>query len=140
MAYSPKTQKNDNNIEEFLNTIEDEQKKEASIKLLKFFREKTNEKGKMWGDSIIGFGEFHYVTKSKCEADWFRVGFSPRKNYISLYIVPYLKEQEEIIKDIGKAKVGKSCINIKKLDDINLDVFEKLVNISMKKDLSNYGN
>lgn len=139
MAYTPKTQKNNTNPLEFLNSLEDSRKKEDSLELLKFFQEKTNEKGNMWGESIIGFGEFHYKTKSNCESDWFRVGFSPRKSYISLYVVPYLKEQEKLIKRIGKAKVGKSCINIKTIDDIDLKILEKLITLSMNKDMSNYG-
>lgn len=83
MAYTPKTQKNNTNPLQFLNSFEDSQKKEDSLKLLKFFQEKTNEEGNMWRESIIGFGEFHYKTKSNY--DWFRVGFSPRKSYLSLY-------------------------------------------------------
>lgn len=139
MAYTPKTQKNNTNPIEFLNSLEDSQKKEDSLKLLKFFQEKTNEEGNMWGESIIGFGEFHYKTISNCESDWFRVGFSPRKSYISLYVVPYLEEQQELIKHIGKVKVGKSCINVKTIDDIKLEILEKLITISMNKDMSNYG-
>ena len=139
MAYTPKTQKNNSDVEDFLNSISNEERKKDSFFILDFLRKHTGEEGKMWGNSIVGFGEFHYKTKSNCEGNWFKVGFSPRKDYLALYIVPYIEEQEELIKKIGKAKVGKSCINVKKIEDIDINIFKKLVLISIKKDMSNYG-
>ncbi len=135
MAYEIKTKVNNSDVDKFINSITDEQRKIDSIEILEFMRKHTKEEGKMYGTSIVGFGNYSYKTKSYCVGEWFKVGFSPRKNYLSIYIVPYLEEQEELIKDIGKAGIGKSCINVKKLSDINLKILEKLVKISMKKEM-----
>lgn len=132
MAYEIKTKINEKDVDKFVESIENEQRRDDSREVLEFLRKHTKEKSKMWGENIVGFGDYHYKTKSGCEGDWFLVGFSPRKNYLSLYISPYLEEKAELIKNIGKAKTGKSCINVKKLSDLNLKTFEKLVKLSMK--------
>lgn len=133
MGYEIKTKVNDNNVEDFVNSIEDTQRKKDALEILSFMRKHTGEKGRMYGTSIVGFGNYKYETKSKCSGEWFAVGFSPRKNYLGIYIVPYIKEQEELIKKIGKAKVGKSCINVSKLENIDLKILEKLIDLSMSK-------
>lgn len=128
-----KTRPNDSDIDKFLDSVDDEKRKEDSKKIFELMKKWTDEKPKMWGDSIVGFGEYHYRYESGREGDWFIVGFSPRKNYFSIYIVPYIEEQEKLMKDLGKFKAGKSCINVKRLEDIDLKVVENLVKISMKK-------
>jgi hypothetical protein len=82
----------------------------------------------MWGESIIGFGSYHYKSeRSRQEGDWPLVGFSPRKAAISLYVYTGLKEHEHLLKDLGKFKMGKACIYVKKLSDINKEVLGKLI-------------
>jgi hypothetical protein len=91
-------------------------------------RDFTGYEPKMWGPSIIGFGSYHYKSeKSRQEGDWPLIGFSPRKAAISLYVYTGAKEHEYLLKDLGKFKMGKACIYVKKLSDINQDVLRKLM-------------
>jgi hypothetical protein len=135
MAYEIKTKVNDNNVKSFLNSVEDPKRKEDSLKIYQFINKLTNWKPKMYGDNIVGYGNYSYLTKSGCKGDWFNIGFSPRKNYLAIYIVPYLDESEELLKKIGKAKCGKSCINVTKLENIDLKILEKLIKLSIKKSI-----
>ena len=80
----------------------------------------------MWGPSMIGFGSFHYISKSKCEADWFKIGFSPRKAKISLYISMNADEFEADLTELGKHTRGKGCIYANKLEDIDMSVLERM--------------
>jgi hypothetical protein len=137
MVYEIKTKVNDSNVDEFLDKIEDEKRREECFKVLDLMKKATKEEPFIYGSSIIGFVKYSYVSKSNCKGDFFKVGFSPKKNYLALYIVPYIKEQEELIKKIGKAKVGKSCINVNSLEDIDLKILEKLVKLSVKAKVSN---
>lgn len=129
-----KTKVNDNNVYEFIeNYCNDNQKKIDSYNLITFFEEITGYKAKMWGSSIIGFGSYHYKSeRSSQEGDWPIVGFSPRKNAISLYVYSGTKKQDELIKGLGKYKMGKSCIYIKSLHDINLEVLKEIILESIK--------
>jgi len=124
-----KTKQNSANVSEFINLFADsEQKRKDSFELLKLMQEFTGYEPKMWGPSIIGFGSYHYKSeKSRQEGDWPLVGFSPRKAAISLYVYTGAKEHEYLLKDLGKFKMGKACIYVKKLSDINQDVLKKLV-------------
>ena len=81
----------------------------------------------MWGDSIVGFGNYHYKYKSGREGDWFLTGFSPRKQNLTLYIMAGFSGYDNLLKDLGKYKTGKSCLYINKLEDVNLDVLRELV-------------
>lgn len=125
-----KTKQNDADVNEFIKTFADtEQKRNDSFELLKLLEDFTGYEPKMWGDSIIGFGSYHYKSeRSRQEGDWLLVGFSPRKSAISLYVYSGCAGQEELLKDLGKFKMGKSCIYIKKLTDINQEVLKKIVN------------
>lgn len=116
-------------IKSFANT---EQKQKDSIELLKIMQEFTGFEPKMWGPSIIGFGSYHYKSdRSKQEGDWPLVGFSPRKAAISLYVFTGRKEHEYLLKDLGKFKMGKACIYIKRLSDINLEVLKEIMRVSI---------
>jgi hypothetical protein len=96
-------------------------------------QEATGCEAKMWGDSMIGFGKYHYKSeRSKQEGDWFLVGFSPRKAAISLYVYSGCDEQELLLSQLGKYKMGKACIYIKKLTDIHVDVLVKIMHSSLK--------
>lgn len=124
-----KTKPHDADVREFINAFADtDQKKKDSFELLKLMHELTGFEPKMWGASIIGFGQYHYKSeRSRQEGDWPLVGFSPRKTAISLYVYSGCSGQEELLKDLGKFKMGKGCIYVKKLSDINQEVLKKLM-------------
>ena len=128
MVYEPKTKVNNVDVGEFLNAVEDIQKREDSSKLLDMFTRITGEPAKMWGSSIVGFGSYHYKTAS-CEGDWMRTGFSPRKWALSIYVMPgyAFDKMPEYLDKLWKFKAGKSCLNIKKLEDIDMNILEKIV-------------
>jgi len=128
-----KTQKTNASVTDFLDTIEDEQKRQDSYELLKIFTEVTKEKPVMWGSSIVGFGLYHYKSeRSKQEGDWPISGFSPRKQNLTIYIMYGFSKSQELLKKIGKHKIsGGSCLYIKRLSDINIDVLKELIKISV---------
>lgn len=117
-------------IESFANT---ERKKQDSYELIKMMQEVSGEPPKMWGPTMIGFGKYHYKSnRSKQEGDWFVIGFSPRKAAISLYVYSGTEKQDELLKSLGKYKMGKACIYVNKLADINLDVLKQMMIDSIK--------
>jgi hypothetical protein len=122
-----KTQKTDANVEDFLHGVDHQTRREDSLTLLKLIRGITGDPGFMWGSSIVGFGDFTYTNTTKKEYQWFKTGFSPRKNSLTLYIMDGFEGYDEIRSRLGKHKTGKSCLYINKLADINLDVLEELI-------------
>ncbi|HSN65768.1 MAG TPA: DUF1801 domain-containing protein [Fusibacter sp.] len=124
-----KTKQNDADVIEFINTFaESEQRKKDSFELLKIMQEFTGYEPKMWGPTMIGFGSYHYKSeRSAQEGDWLLVGFSPRKAAISLYVYTGSPKHEHLLKDLGKFKMGKACIYINKLSDINIDALKNLM-------------
>jgi len=124
-----KTKQNNADIAEFINSFADtEQKRVDSFELIKLMQDFTGFEPKMWGPSIIGFGSYHYKSeRSRQEGDWPLVGFSPRKAAISLYVYTGTKEHEYLLEDLGKYKMGKACIYIKRLSDINQETLKKLM-------------
>lgn len=124
-----KTKENNSDVEAFIvAATETEQRRMDCIDLLKLMENWTGFKPKMWGGSIIGFGKYHYKSeRSKQEGDWPLVGFSPRKAAISLYVYSGCAGQEQLLADLGKFKMGKACMYVKKLADIKLDVLQKIV-------------
>jgi len=124
-----KTKQNNADINEFVNSFADtEEKRKDSFELIKLMREFTGHEPKMWGSSIIGFGSYHYKSeRSRQEGDWPLIGFSPRKAAISLYVYTGAKEHEHLLEGLGKFKMGKACIYIRKLSDINQDVLRKVM-------------
>lgn len=137
-----KTQKNDANVIDFIHSyVDNKQKLEDSLNLLKFFQKVTGFEPKMWGETIIGFGDYHYKSdRSSQEGDWLLVGFSPRKAAISLYVYSGMPEHEYLLENLGKFKMGKACIYVKKLSDIDLDVLKELINTTITFLKSRYGN
>jgi hypothetical protein len=129
-----KTKQNDADVHEFINSFANtEQKKQDSFELLKLMEKVSDCKPKMWGDSIIGFGQYHYKSeRSSQEGDWPLIGFSPRKTAISLYVYSGCAGQEELLKDLGKFKMGAACIYVKKLSDINQEPLKKLMKSTIK--------
>ena len=124
-----KTKQNDAGVHEFINSFADtEQRRKDSFEILKLMQDVTGYEPKMWGGSIIGFGQYHYKSeRSRQEGDWPLVGFSPRKAAISLYVYSGCAGQDELLKDLGKFKMGKACIYIKKFSDINQEALKKLI-------------
>jgi len=124
-----KTKQTTADVIEFINSFADtEQKRRDSLELLRLMQDFTGFEPKMWGSSIIGFGSYHYKSeRSRQEGDWPLVGFSPRKAAISLYVFTGAKEHEYLLDGLGKFKMGKACIYVKKLSDINQDALRKLM-------------
>jgi hypothetical protein len=124
-----KTKQTNADVSEFINAFADsDQKKEDSFKLIKLMKDFTGFEPRMWGPSIIGFGSYHYKSeRSSQEGDWPLVGFSPRKAAISLYVFTGAKGHEHLLEGLGKFTMGKACIYIKKLSDINQDVLKNLM-------------
>lgn len=127
----PKTKKNDGDVIAFLNGVEPEKKRQDAFAILELMEEVTGEKAVMWGASIIGFGSYSYKYETGREGDWMLVGFSPRKQNISLYIMPGFEHYQSLLDDLGKHKTGKSCLYIKKTEDIDMDVLRDLVKQSV---------
>ena len=133
-----KTKVNDASVQDFIETVDGDQKKKDSFELLEIFERLTGEKPKMWGASIVGFGQYHYKSeKSRQEGDWMLTGFSPRKQSISFYLtLAGFEKYADLLDTLGKHKVGKGCLYINKLSDIDRNVLEKLISVSfidMKK-------
>lgn len=126
-----KTQPNNSNVNAFLDSVAEDKKRADSFKLLKIMQEITNESPKMWGSSIIGFGNYHYKYESGREGDFFIVGFSPRKQNLTLYIMPGFERYEKLMADLGKYKTGKSCLYIKSLDDVDMKILKELISDSV---------
>ncbi|MBN1580130.1 MAG: DUF1801 domain-containing protein [Anaerolineae bacterium] len=126
-----KTQKNEASVEAFLTRVADETKRQDSFALLDLMREITGDEPAMWGDSIVGFGRYHYKYASGRENDWFQVGFSPRKQNLTLYIMSGFSAYDALLANLGKHKTGKSCLYIKRLADVDLDVLRELITQSV---------
>ena len=101
--------------------------------LLAMMKKITRQEPKMWGSSIVGFGSFHYKSeRSKQEGDWFMTGFSPRKQNLTIYIIPGFAQYGELLKKLGKYKTSVSCLYINKLADVDQKILTELVSISYK--------
>ena len=114
-------------VSEYLGSVEDVRRKEALV-LINLIGKVTGEKARLWGSGpIVGFGKYSYRRKnSKEDLEWFRVGFALRKGKISIYLTCDL-EKEPLVRELGKCSWGKGCLYVKRLDDIDLDVLEKLI-------------
>lgn len=130
-----KTRQSEASVMDFLNNIEDEKKRLDSLEIYKLMSEITKEEGKIWGDSIIGFKNFVVSSPSGREVEWFRLGFSPRKNYISLYLNLELQTPEinKVAKQLGKVKLGRGCINFNKLETLNKEILNQLIEMSLQE-------
>lgn len=128
-----KTKETRASVEKFLNGIKDEKKREDSFKILKLMKQITKAEPKMWGSSIIGFGNYHYKYASGREGDWFLTGFSPRKQSLTLYTMTYLEKHKDILRKLGKFKTGKGCLYVNNLEDVDMKVLRELITASVKK-------
>jgi hypothetical protein len=122
-----KTVQNDGSVRSFLDAIPDRQKKREARRLATLMRRLTGHRARMWGDSIVGFGKYHYRYASGREGDWALVGFSPRKQNLAVYIMPGFEPFAALMKKLGNYKTGKSCLYIKTLADVDETVLEKLI-------------
>ena len=129
----PKTKQTDAEVNAFIMSFaHTEQKQKDSFELVKLMQQATGHDPKMWGPSIIGFGVYHYKSeRSSQEGDWPMLGFSPRKAAISLYVFSGSEDHRYLLENLGKYKMGKACIYIKKLFDINQDVLLKLMHATI---------
>ena len=127
-----KTQLNDANVEEFLAAVENDRRREDSFTVLELMKRVTGEKPRMWGTSIVGFGSYHYRYASGREGDWPRIGFSPRKQSLTIYVMPGFSTHDDLLSRLGKHRTGKSCLYVNKLADIDMDVLEQLVRSSLE--------
>ena len=128
-----KTKINDASVEEFLNAVEDEQKRKDCLEIIKIMKQASKQEPKMWGTAIIGFGSYHNKYESGREGDMMQIGFSPRKQNITLYIGLGYDLENPLLKKLGKHTTGKGCLYIKKLTDVDTNVLQELVNESFKK-------
>ena len=122
-----KTKPNDADVEAFLAALPDAQKRSDSLVLLDLFRTVTGEPPKMWGTAIVGFGDYHYVYASGRKGDWFITGFSPRKQNLTLYCMGGYEPHGEVLARLGKHKLGKGCLYINRLRDVDLNVLRELI-------------
>ncbi len=125
-----KTKKNDSNVDEYIAGIADEQTRKDCEQLVKLMSETTGEPAKMWGASMVGFGEYEYTAANGKVGEWFLTGFAPRKQNLTIYIMFGFKDYKNLVDKLGKFTHSKSCIYVKKLEDIDSDVLRKLVKIS----------
>ncbi len=121
-----KTRVSDESVVDFLNSISDPQRRKDCFKILELLEGVSGEKPKMWGSAIIGFGQYHYKYESGREGDWMRIGFSPRKNNITLYFHYFFDDNKDLMSRLGKYKSGKGCLYINKLSDIDVDVLREI--------------
>lgn len=123
-----KTKVNDASVEDFINSVENEKRRQDGFVLLEMFTELTGQPAKMWGASIIGFGMYHYKSeRSSQEGDWPLSGFSPRKQNLTLYIMNDFSNYTDLLQKLGKHKVSRGCLYINKLEDVDMDVLKQLV-------------
>ena len=127
-----KTKVNDASVEDFLKGVTHEKRREDSFKVLELMQRVTEESPKMWGKSIVGFGSYTYKYASGREGDWPLTGFSPRKQALTLYIMAGFERYDELMEKLGKYKTGKSCLYVKKLEDVDMNVLEELVKASVE--------
>ncbi len=133
MATKNKTTQTAVSVTAFINTsVDNEQKKQDSFQLIELMKKCSGFEPKMWGPTIIGFGTYHYKYASGHEGDSLLIGFSPRKNEFSLYVITPEDEHKQLLDKLGKYTMGKSCIYFKKLSDLNLAILEQMCKAAIK--------
>ncbi len=126
-----KTKPTKHSVKDFIDAIEDEQLRKDCRTVSRIMKRVTKANPKMWGPGIVGFGSYHYKYASGREADWFLAGFAPRKQNLTFYIMSGFKNYNALLKKLGKHKIGKSCLYIKRLDDVDMDVLTQLIDDSV---------
>lgn len=128
-----KTEQSQASALDFINSLDNDQKRLDSTAILELMQEVSGEAAKMWGGSIIGFGNVSLKYESGRELDWFKIGFSPRKQNLALYGLLILKEQQAILQKLGKHSTGKGCLYINSLEDIDKTVLKKIIELACKR-------
>ena len=129
-----KTKQTDSSVEAFIDKLPDEQKRKDSRIILQMMEKASKEKPKMWGSSMIGFGNVRYKSPATGrEVDWFKIGFSPRKGNLSLHLISDFKQHADSLKKLGKHKTGVGCLYINKLEDVDIKVLEKIINAAANR-------
>lgn len=118
-------------VKKFIDAVDDEQKRKDSYELIRIMKKITKEEPKMWGPSIIGFGKYEYRYESGQGGEMCITGFSPRKATFSIYLLAGKSKSEDLFKKLGKYKMGKACLYVKKLSDIDVKILEKLIKVSV---------
>jgi len=126
-----KTEETSASVAAFLNAIEDSRKRADAKKVAAMMRKATGKRAKMWGTSIVGFGNYHYKYASGRGGDFLLTGLSPRKNNLVVYIMPGFDEFPTLMKKLGNYKTGKSCLYLNKLEDVEEKVLQKLISDSV---------
>ncbi|MCG2792099.1 MAG: DUF1801 domain-containing protein [Weeksellaceae bacterium] len=128
-----KTTETDLSVEDYINQISDEKRRNDIKELVKIFGETSDFPAKMWGTAIVGFGSYHYKYASGHEGDAPLVALSSRVAQISLYLYPDSDDKADLLKELGKFKMAKACIYVKKNEDINFDILRKLIHSTISK-------
>lgn len=130
-----KTKETDASVEEFLNTVDDEQKRADAFKIVEMMTRITGDVPKMWGASIVGFGNMVYRSPATGrEVDWLKIGFAPRKANLTLYVLMHQSpDQAKLLDQLGKHTTGKGCLYIKRLSDVDEGVLKKVIKSALKK-------
>ncbi len=129
-----KTKQNEASVNDFINSIAEEQKRKDLDAIKDLMEKATKAKAKMWGPAIIGFGDRLLVYESGRKLDWFVMGFSPRKQNIALYINDAVSNNQDLLKRLGKYKTGKGCLYINKLSEVDLDVLKEIIQKGLQSD------
>jgi hypothetical protein len=127
-----KTQATGASVAAFINSIDDKQQRADARKVAAMMRKATGKRAKMWGPSIVGYGAYHYKYASGREGDFLMTGFSPRKQALTVYVIPGFTPFEALMNKLGKYKTGKSCLYIKRLSDVDEKILEQLIDRSVK--------
>lgn len=130
-----KTKQNSASVEDFINSVDDVKKRNDSFALLDIMKQVSGEEPKMWGASLIGFGKIIVKSpKTNREVEWLKIGFSPRKANLSLYLTGNILKYGDFLKKLGKHKTGVGCLYVNRLEDIDLNVLKELIDTSFKSD------
>jgi hypothetical protein len=128
-----KTKRNDQSVGEFINGIADVKRRQDCQVLTDLMGAITGAEPAMWGSTIVGFGNHHYRYESGREGDWFLTGFSPRKQYLALYLMSGFAGQDKLMRQLGKYKTGKSCLYVNKLEDVDFHKLKELITRSVRR-------
>ncbi len=134
-----KTVENEGSVSDFLSQVQDDKRRQDAISINELMTQITGQQPKMWGGSIVGFGTYHYKYESGREGDFMKIGFSPRKQNLSLYIMPGFDRYDDLLARLGKYKLGKSCLYIERMEDVELDVLQELILKSYDQMTQKYG-
>jgi hypothetical protein len=128
-----KTQPTGQSVESFLESVPDERQRQDCREVIELMREVTGAEPRMWGGSIVGFGSYHYRYASGREGDWMITGFSPRKQNLTLYLSYGFEQHGELLERLGKHKIGKACLYVKRLSDVDTAVLRELIERSVEE-------